>query len=247
MIEFSLHFPANGSIMIRETDLYAPVKQFFEGEGYEVKSEITNCDVVACKDGAPTVIIELKIAFSLELVFQGVERQKVSDDVYLAVQKTDTPTKRRNWRRRQRSIISLCRRLGLGLLLVDTSCDNTGRKIQVLLDPAPYRPQKNARKQTRLKREFLARSGDPNTAGVSKKTIVTAYRQDAIRCARPLEGGKVFGIAEIREASGVSRAGSILQKNHYGWFERAARGVYRLSAHGEAALQNSTVMGPHVA
>lgn len=247
MIEFSPHFPENGSTMIRETDLYAPVKRFFEGDGYEVKSEITNCDVVACKDGAPTVIIELKIAFSLGLVFQGIERQKLCDDVYLAVQKSDTSTKQRNWRRRQRSIIGLCRRLGLGLLLVDTSCDHTRRQIEVLLDPAPYRPRKITRKQTRLKREFLARSGDPNTAGVSKKTIVTAYRQDAIRCAMALEGGKAFGIFEIREASGVSRAGSILQKNHYGWFERAARGVYRLSEHGEAALQHSTDIVTHVA
>ena len=223
--------------MIRETDLYAPVKQFLEGEGYEVKSEITGCDVVAFKPDGPSVIVELKIAFSLDLVLQGVERQKVSDDVYLAVQRPDTPTKRRNWRRRQRSIVSLCRRLGLGLLLVDTSRDDA-RRIDVLLDPAPYQPRKSTRKQTRLKREFLARSGDPNTAGVSKRTIVTAYRQDAIRCAMALAGGKMLKVSEIKETAGVPRAGSILQKNHYGWFERETRGVYRLSGHGDSALEH---------
>jgi len=223
--------------MIRETDLYAPIKRFFEDDGYEVKSEITDCDVVARKDGASTVIIELKIAFSLELVLQGIERQKLSDDVYLAVQKPDTSAKRRNWRKRQRSIIGLCRRLGLGLLLVDTSC-NEARPVDVLVDPAPYRPRKSTRKQTRLKKEFLARSGDPNTAGSSKIKIVTAYRQDALRCAIVLAGGKTLGLADIKASTGVSRAGSILQKNHYGWFERAARGVYRLSEHGQAALRH---------
>ena len=223
--------------MIRETELYAPVKRFFEGEGYEVKSEITGCDVVACKPDGPTVIVELKIAFSLDLILQGTERQTVSDDVYLAVQRPDTSTKRRNWRRRQRSIVGLCRKLGLGLLLVDTTRDD-GRQIDVLLDPAPYRPRKSTRKQTRLKREFLARAGDPNTAGVSKRTIVTAYRQDAIRCALVLKGRTALKLSEIKDSAGVPRAGAILQKNHYGWFEREARGVYRLSEHGDAALKH---------
>ena len=32
-----------------ETALYAPIKAFLEGQGYEVKSEISNCDVVALR------------------------------------------------------------------------------------------------------------------------------------------------------------------------------------------------------
>ena len=223
--------------MIRETDLYPPVKQYFEDEGYEVKSEIKNCDVVACKKDNPTVIIELKILFSLKLVLQGIERQKLSDDVYLAVLKPDTPAKRRNWRKQQRENIGLCRSLGLGLLLVDTPSEYS-RQIDTLLDPAPYRPRKNTRKQTRLMREFQARSGDPNKAGVSQRKIVTAYRQDALRCATALMSGTILKVSEIRISAGVSRAASILQKNHYGWFERVARGVYRLTEYGETALQH---------
>lgn len=221
--------------MTRETDLYAPVKRFFEDNGFEVKSEVMGCDVVAQKDNAATVIIELKIAFSLELVLQGVDRQKLSDDVYLAVKKPDTPAKRRNWRRRRRATIALCRRLGLGLLFVDPE-NESGRQIEVLLDPAPYSPRKNQRKQTRLKKEFTTRSGDPNTAGVTRQKIVTAYRQDAIRCAITLHGGKALRVSDIRASARVEKAGSILQKNYYGWFERETRGVYRLSEHGAAAL-----------
>ena len=70
---------------IRETDLYKPVKMFFEAQGYEVKSEIYGCDVVAIKDNNPIAIIELKTKFSLELVLQGVERLSVWGIIYLAI------------------------------------------------------------------------------------------------------------------------------------------------------------------
>ena len=46
-----------------ETDLYLPVKRFLEAQGYEVKSEITSCDVVALRGAEAPVIVELKLAF----------------------------------------------------------------------------------------------------------------------------------------------------------------------------------------
>jgi len=223
--------------MIRETDLYPAVKRFFENEGYEIKSEVTDCDVVACKPDVPTVIIELKVTFSLELVLQGIERQKLSDDVYLAVPKPDSPAKRQNWRKRHRALKGLCQRLGLGLLVVDLDRADSCQ-VDVLLDPAPYQPRKNSRKRTQLKKEFLARAGDPNTAGMSKRKIITAYRQDALRLANTLAGGKVARVVELKTLTGITRAGSILQKNHYGWFKRTLRGVYQLTEHGEAALRH---------
>jgi len=32
-----------------ETDLYPPVKAFLEGQGYDVKGEVQDCDVVAIR------------------------------------------------------------------------------------------------------------------------------------------------------------------------------------------------------
>lgn len=223
--------------MISETDLYAPIKRFLEDDGYEVKSEVMGCDVVACKPDAPTVIVELKLTFSLDLVLQGIARQKTADDTYLAVPKPDTPAKRKNWRKKQRHIKGLCRRLGLGLMLVDLTTKHADRMVDVQLDPAPYSPRKNSRAQTRLKKEFLMRAGDPNTGGASRTKIMTAYRQDALRCAMVLSGGKARRVSEIRDEAKVPRAGSILQKNHYGWFERECRGVYRLTEIGNAVHQ----------
>jgi hypothetical protein len=69
----------------REQDLYEPVKRFLEGLGYEVKGEVRGCDVVAVRrhgaDGgaeAP-IVVELKLAFTLGFVLQGVDRLAVTD------------------------------------------------------------------------------------------------------------------------------------------------------------------------
>ena len=94
---------------IRETDLYKPVKMFFEAQGYEVKSEIYGCDVVAIKDNNPIAIIELKTRFSLELVLQGVERLSVSGIIYLAILKEPRP----GLKKRLNKIIKLCRILAV--------------------------------------------------------------------------------------------------------------------------------------
>ena len=221
--------------MQSETDLYEPIKEFLEREGYEVKSEITGCDVVAFKSNAPTVIVELKITFSLELVLQGIERQKITNDVYLAVWKPDTPIKQKNWSKRQRSIKTLCKKLGLGLFHVSP---NSRHPVDVLIDPIPYRPRKNRRRETRLAKEFVARTGDPNTGGATRSKLITAYRQDALRCANAIFGKNSLDLATIRNMTGVSRAASILQNNYYGWFERVSRGVYRLTDDGKAALKH---------
>ena len=70
---------------MREADLYAPVKAYLEAQGYEVKAEIGACDVMARRGDEPAVVVEMKLAFSLALVMQGVARQALFGDVYLAV------------------------------------------------------------------------------------------------------------------------------------------------------------------
>ena len=221
--------------MVRETVLYLPVKEFLEARGYTVKSEVQDCDVVAVKDAEPVVVVELKLTFSMDLVLQGIQRQNITDDVYVAVRAPDTLAKHRNWRSRQRDYKKLCRRLGLGLMIVnpDTSRE---RNVNVLVDPGPYVPRKSKRQKTRLMLEFAKRTGDPNTGGSNRTRIITAYRQDALRCAMALNRQGSLKVVDIRAATGVEKAGSILQRNHYGWFERIGRGVYRLSEAGEESL-----------
>ena len=122
---------------------------------------------------------------------------------------------------------SLLRRLGLGLLTVSAS-----GIVVAVLDPAPYRPRLDTGRRTRLLREFAERVGDPETGGSTSRQRLTAYRQDAVRCARELTNERVLKVSVIRERAEVSRAGPILRDNHYGWFERVKTGHYELSPSG---------------
>ena len=214
---------------ISETDLYGPVKAFLEGQGYAVKGEIGRCDVVAVQADADPVIVELKTAFSLPLVFQGLQRQSVSDLVYLAVPAAGGGL----WKRQRRDIVKLCRLLGLGLMAVDPG---TGH-VEVHLDPAPYQPRKQPRARQRLLGEFQRRVGDPTMGGGRGRPVMTAYRQDALRCARHLAAAGPLGPAALRKATGITRAAAILSRDVYGWFERERRGIYAVTPSGRAALE----------
>ena len=216
---------------MRETELYPPIKAFLETQGYAVKGEVDGCDVVAVRGDEPPVIVEMKAVFSLALVFQGIARQSVSDDVYLAVPPFQGRTGRRN------DALALCRRLGLGLLAVRLE---PSPFVEVLLDPAEYRPRPRRRGLRRLLREFQRRVGDPNEGGSGRRKIMTAYRQDALRCAAYLAANGPTKAAVVAGAAGVARARAMMYADHYGWFERPAGtplGVYGLTPKGRAALE----------
>ena len=208
----------------KETDLYPPIRDLLRGQGYEVKSEIGAADVVAVRSEEQPVIVELKTGFSLSLFHQAVDRQSVTDAVYVAVpRKTGRP-----FQKALRDNLKLARRLGLGLITVRLS----DGLVEVHVDPGPYSPRKSKVKQSRLLREFARRVGDPNSGGATRKGLVTAYRQDALKCAAVLESeGPSKGEFVAREAR-VPTATRLMADDHYGWFERLKRGVYDLSPKG---------------
>lgn len=213
---------------MKETDLYPDLKAFLQAQGYEVKAEIGACDLMAVRGDEPPVIVEMKLSFSLALVLQGVARQALFDTVYLAV-----PAPKKGWPARYKDIVALCRRLGLGLLAV-----SPGQGVEAHLDPGPYQPRRNAARAGRLLREFQRRVGDPNQGGSTGVTRMTAYRQDALRCAQALAGGAMKG-AEVARATGTARATTLMRDDHYGWFERQAKGIYGLTPKGMAALSEN--------
>jgi hypothetical protein len=206
-----------------ETDLYPPVKRFLEAQGYTVKGEIKECDIVAVRGDDPPLIVELKTAFSLQLVLQGIDRQGLSDIVYLGF----PPPKRRQYS----DTLKLCRRLGLGVLII------TGDHVEAAVDPVAYQPRKIAKRKTLLLKEFAHRVGDTTKGGSSSRgPRMTAYRQDALRCAKHLADNGATKASTIKQATNVSRAPNILLSDVYGWFQREERGIYKLSPKGEAAI-----------
>lgn len=213
---------------MRETDLYAPMKAFLEAQGYNVKGEVGAADLVACREEDDPVIVELKRCFSLSLFHQAVARQAVTDAVYIAVPRG----KGRQFLRSLRDNTALARRLGLGLVTIRLP-DGV---VEVHCDPGPYSPRRSTPRRTRLLREFARREGDPTPGGATRAGLITAYRQDALRCLAHLaQKGEGKG-ADVARATGVGTATRIMAADHYGWFERARRGVYRMTPRGREAL-----------
>lgn len=218
--------PAKVSV---EAALYPAVKAFLERQGYVVRGEVCGCDLVARRGDDAPVIIELKLRFNLSLLLQGVDRLALSPLVCLAVPRRVART--RGLRPDAKSVRNLCRRLGLGLLLIGTR-----GSVDVIEDPIPYHPRQATRRVQLLLGEFERRRGDFNLGGCTRTPIVTAYRQDALRCARALAAAGPMALTELRMMSGVAGAAPILQRNVYGWFTRVQRGTYALTGSGEEAL-----------
>lgn len=215
---------------LRETALYPGVKTFLEGQGYEVKAEIGACDVVGVRGTDDPVIVELKTGFSLSLFHQATARQSLSDDVYIAVPRVSG----KRGLKALKDNKHLCRRLGLGLITVRLKDD----LVEVHLDPSPYRPRKSKQRTGRLLREFARRVGDPNQGGQTRVGLVTAYRQDAVRCAEFLrENGPSKG-AVVAKAVNVANATRLMADDHYGWFERVETGIYALTPKGVEGLRH---------
>ena len=218
-------------MIAKETELYPPIKHLLEGRGYRVAGEAMSCDLAATRK-KELLIVEMKRAFNLDLIFQGIQRQAISPLVYLAIEEP-----RGRGRQRWRKILRLCRMLGLGLMTVrfNLRAQPAGR-VEVLLDPGVYKPRINTGKRSLLLKELQARSADYNIGGSVRSPIVTAYREEALRIARQLKLNGPSKVGHLAQAGESKKTGSILLKNYYGWFERVSRGMYGLTSSGGLAL-----------
>lgn len=210
---------------LSETDLYPPIKAWLEGLGYDVKAEVGAADVVAVRGDEVPLIVEMKLGFSLTLLHQAVARQAISDNVYVAVPRWSGKA---GWRTFKRNV-GLCKRLALGVVSVKLSDGS----VQVHADPREFKPRKSNPRRSALMSEFVRREGDPNLGGTNGK-IVTAYLQDAQKCAAHLKDNGPTKGAAVKAATGVTHATRIMRDNHYGWFAPLGKGIYDLTYAGRA-------------
>ena len=218
---------------VPETALYRPVKRYLEGLGFAVKGEVCGCDLVALRGDEPPMVVigELKLAFTLDLVLQAVDRAAACDEVWLAVRAAA------RGRVRDPRVRRLCRFLGFGLLGVSSA-----GAVKVLVEPRPWRPRQDRNRRTRLVHEHRNRIGDPALGGSTRQPIMTAYRQQALACAASLSQGP-RRTSELRSA--IPNAPKILLHNVYGWFIRVERGLYELTPEGSSALAQWTNLATH--
>jgi len=214
----------------KETDLYEPVKSHFESEGYRVYGEVKGCDLIA-QMGKEMTAVELKLSVSLKLIFQAMERKKTAHYVYVAIPR---PKNARN--KHYKDSIQLLKALGIGLLTV--ALDSPIKRVNVVSFPTQNRPPNN-HKTRAIKKEVEGRSADYNKGGVTKRKIITAYRERSIRIAVLLDKhGQMPLKAFVNDYGEDFSISSILQRNFYHWFVRIEKGVYDLSEEGREALSD---------
>lgn len=214
---------------LRETDLYAPVRDFLAAQGFTVRAEVHRCDVAATR-GDDLVIVELKVALSLDLLAQAVRRQRLTDTVYLAVPRPGT----RAQEEKLRAIRPVLRRLELGLLVVDFG--GAPPSVAVAVQPQPIQRRRQAKARRALVQELAARSGDDNAGGSTRRPLVTVYREQALFIAAALQRVGPLAPKRLRELGTGPKTLSILRSDVYGWFERIGHALYGLKPKGAEAL-----------
>jgi hypothetical protein len=219
--------------------------------------------LVAIRGEEPPVIVELKKSFSVPLLLQGIDRLRMTRQVYVAF---ELPNKGRaphgaSWP----ELRKLCQMLGLGMItvqffkrkkpvvliechptLVGSSAitkpsaasgpTETSAAVE-LLQPVPGQlPRHNKRAAERIVREFKERRADYNVGGSTRSKLVTSYREKSLHLAYLLKLHGPMSPRKLSDLTGNAKAAGLLQKNVYRWFQRVERGIYIITPFGEEAL-----------
>ena len=214
----------------REEDLYKPIYDYLSDLGYIVRGEVSHCDVAAVK-GEELLVVEMKKSLNLEVILQATLRQKLADLVYIAVPKPGRDLFSKRWK----NLSYLLKRLQLGLMVVTLKEDYS--YVEVVFEPTAFdmirsKKQSKNKKQEMIK-EFDARYGDFNIGGSTGKKLMTAYREMAIHTACCMIKYGPLKPKVLRQlGTDEKKTLTILNKNHYGWFENISRGLYDINDKG---------------
>jgi len=215
---------------MNESDLFPPLKEYLEHQGYSVHSEVKNCDIVARK-GEELTILELKKIISLKLVVQAVKRKEITESVYIAV----PLTKGKGYPPNYSGLKLLLRRLEVGLIFVRFL--QTKTKIEIAFHPVPFSERNAKSKKRRIIREIDGRYAEFNLAGEpSTDDKIYAYKQESLLIASFLQRAGSLSPKQLRELGSSDNTQQILSKNVYGWYAKVERGIYTLHPAGERAL-----------
>lgn len=218
-----------------EVDLYKPIQNYFTEQGYGVYGEVNDCDIVAMKDDE-LIVIELKLTLNVELLIQASKRQRLTDQVYIAIPKPKYNLRSKKWK----DVCHLIRRLELGLIIVLFE-EGVATHVDIKISPAAFdrkkSMQRSKKKRDRLLKEIKGRHGNYNMGGSNKTKIMTAYKENCIHIACCLKRHGPLSPKDLREMGTGDKTWTILNKNYYGWFEKMRRGVYAISEKGDSEME----------
>lgn len=216
---------------MREYEMFPMVKEYFETLGYKVNAEVKSCDVTAIKD-KELIIVEMKTSLNLTVVYQALERKKITPNVYIAV-----PKPKKSFNKSINKMKNLLSKLQIGLLIIDVvnkACVSYG-------EPSVDKSQRiNSKKKAKIVKEIDMREVDNNLGGINKTKILTAYKEKGIAICVILENEKIVTTKILREKYGFDKdIAQYLRTNFYLWFVKSDRATYVLSPRGEAILNSS--------
>lgn len=216
-----------------EVDLFKPVQKHFSKLGYDVYGEVNDCDIVGMKDDE-LIVVELKLTLNVDLLIQATNRQRLADQVYIAVPKPKYKRNSKKWH----DMCHLIKRLELGLIIVTFL--KSGTKLEVLFSPGPYNRQSSIqsykRKRKKLIEEINGRKINDNVGGSTQTKIMTAYKENCIHIASCIKRYGPLSPKSLRQMGTGDKTLSILSKNYYGWFKRVERGIYDLTELGKREI-----------
>lgn len=209
---------------MKESDLFPYMKEYLETAGYTVRAEVKNCDITATL-GDEVIIIELKLRLNLELIIQATDRQRITDSVYVAVPKPGS----RAQKKRLKGVLHILRRLELGLIFIELDSKDS---VKIIFHPKQFQRRKQVRRKRALLKEISLRGKNRNVGGVTRRKIITAYRENVIHIAVYLKNIGETSAANLRKYGTGAKTSSILYSNFYKWFTKVDRGVYKLNDRG---------------
>ena len=215
-----------------EKDLFGPIKEYFEAQGFEGDGEVGDIDLYMEKNGS-SLAVELKVTLDFRAVQQAALRQKIADTVFIGIFRP-----RDLYSRAFKDKLYLLKRLGIGLIVVSPKTQSVEIVSEPVVSELSNFQKKNKGKKIRVSGEFQKRKTRSNTGGVHATKLITGYREDALRVLDTLaELGGEASSREIKKLSGVENSTRIMYDNFYGWFENVSKGTYRLLDSGYAALE----------
>lgn len=233
---------SHGPEPLAETDLYPSVRDYFQGQGYQVQGEVKGCDAAAIKEGQ-LVVVEMKLRLNAEVLHQAARRQEIADAVYVAVPR---PQALAAWRRRMAGMLYLLARLELGLLLVAPHARQTAR-VSIEHPIRLYDRVKDGRLRAQVMREVAQRGGDFSPGGTPGRRLVSANREVAIHAACCIERFGALTVHQLERLGTGPHTHSVLHASGTieGWFRDVGDGAFGLTAKARRGLDRYAEAARH--
>ncbi len=215
---------------MKEYELFPVLKDYFVDLGYKVNAEVKDCDMTATKDDE-LIIIEMKTSLNITVLYQALERKKLSPNVYIAI-----PRPKRDYRKTKLKMKNLVSKLDLGLIVIDV----VNKGLEVLVQPQVNPTQRmNSTKKAKLLTEISNRSVDENIGGKNRTKVLTAYKELGIALCVVINKEGQVNTKTLRDKYGFDqKTTSYLRTNFFRWYVKVGQATYELSKEGKAVLKS---------